>query len=221
MLSNTPPPHDWVHLEGKELGKHEEEKGTGILPTSLLGHRALFPSSTVKRTISLRSLRACMVTRLTDAQRFQLHDWGLLRAGLGAEKEKKIKQSGEFPYTLYCRGHLADSLPRKRGFLLELILATSVAQFQDLAALGSNPENTRKGRPQDIHYLTCMSSDFDFFPHSACLPLEYSESYFIYSTRVFSCNQWERLSGMYLPARIKACKIIFRDCVIFHRAHVS
>lgn len=38
---------------------------------------------------------------------------------------------------------------------------------------------------------------------------EYSGSYFIYSIKVSSCNQWEGWNKLCLSARIKACRIFF------------
>lgn len=75
-----------------------------------------------------------MAATPSDEKRLQLHNWSLFRAGLGTKGEKKNSKMGICPHTLHGRGGLAESLPRKRGFLLELILCSHLLQFGSLSA---------------------------------------------------------------------------------------
>ena len=116
------------------------------------------------------------------------------------------------PQTLHCRGSLAESLPRKRGFLLEFVLCSHL--LHSLAALVSKPENIRAGG--DPRAFTAIL----WFLSLLCLLL------FVFILIAFPTILLEFLVGKiewvyHLSTRIEACKVIFHGCIMFHQAHVS
>ena len=146
-----------------------------------------------------------MAATPSDEKRLQLHNWSLFRAGLGTKGEKKkLSKMGLCPHTLHGRGSLAESLPRKRGFLLGLGLCSHL--LHSSAASVSKPENTGAGVAPGPPPPRLRVFKF-WFLSLLCLLLSVFVLISIPSFLLeFLVGKIERV---YLSTRIEACKVIF------------